>query len=582
MSKSIICGLLGSLLIIVGCSHSSQPQPDTTPSATVTETADDTAYRPFPGDSLHDLLVAEVAVQRKEFSLALKLYLKQARETRDIAVIARTTRLAQYINAEPIALEAAKLWLEIDPNSVEAHYTCATMHSKNAQFLTALQHMEKVLVLGGNTNFNAIAGSALKASALKRKVLLDELQKLSRKHPNNSQLYTAQALLQQSLEDPETALASSQLAIQHDAKNLQAIAIESRLLQELGRNEEALRKLQIALKEFPRNIRLRLQLARLLLNSDLTAAAEQFELLLAEQPDNPDFLLSVALIYIEIKDLANAKEYFQQLLATGQRGDQAHFYLAKIAEHEGDKATAIQHLAAISQGSDYIAATNQIAEIYASNNQLPDARAVFQQRRNENPTIALPLYLLEAELLFKLKEYKESHQLLSMALKNHPQQTNLLYMRSMVSEKRNDFTLMEADLRNIIALKPDNAMALNALGYVLANRNQQLEEAFNLITRALTIKPGDPAILDSLGWVEYRRGNLVKAEQLLQQAYQNFPDPEVAAHLGEVLWQLGKFNEAKAIWRKAQQKHPKHPVLIDTMQRFQEESALSTSQLPAS
>jgi tetratricopeptide (TPR) repeat protein len=180
-------------------------------------------------------------------------------------------------------------------------------------------------------------------------------------------------------------------------------------------------------------------------------------------------------------------------------------------------------------------------------------------------------YLMEAELLLQNQRLDEGMALLQEALSTHPEQPNLLYLRSLVSEKLGRFELMEADLRIIIAQDPDNAVALNALGYVLANRGEQLTEARELIQRALAAKPDDPAILDSLGWVEYRLGNLDQAQKLLQRAYEKFPDPEVAAHLGEVLWMRGLRQQAKTVWQQSLEQHPDSAPLLETLQRLQPE-----------
>lgn len=563
--------LVAALFLQLGaCTNTSNQDLKDTESAPPPQetTATDVSSRPFPAESFHDLLVAEFAVRRNQFDIALGHYLHQAHQTRDPGVTSRATRLAQFVKADKAALDAAQLWIDIEPDNLEAQYTTATMLAKNKQPIEALKHMATVLEQGGKTNFTAIAASALNQPKLSQEVLLLDIEKLIVKHPNHSQLYISRAILEQSKGEREKALASTRKGIDLDSTNIQAVVIETRLLQELGRNDEAFTRLQKVLKQNPHNRRLRLQYARLLLKKDIAEARIQFKILLDKAPKDPDFLISLSLISTELNDNEQARGYLDRLLATGIRNNEAHYYLAQLAEREKNIEEAITHYQAITPGNDYMAATNRIAELYVTQNQPSKAQEFFKSRRQQQPQLSLQLYLLEAELLLKLKELDKCHDLLTEALSLHPQQANLLYMRSLVSEKRNDIALMETDLRNILKQNPNNATALNALGYILANRSEKIEEAYKLIKRALELKPNDPAILDSLGWVQYRRGKLEEASALLARAYKFYPDPEVAAHFGEVLWQQQQYEKAQKIWQQGLKKSPNHPVLKETMARM--------------
>ena len=180
----------------------------------------------------------------------------------------------------------------------------------------------------------------------------------------------------------------------------------------------------------------------------------------------------------------------------------------------------------------------------------------------------MQLYLVEVEGLTKQGRLDAAWQLIAQALREHPDDLNLLYTRAMLAEKRGDLGGLERDLRAIIEREPDNSLALNALGYTLADRTTRYDEARRLIERAYALNPGDPAILDSLGWVNYRQGRLGEAETLLRQAFERMPDHEVAAHLGEVLWTAGKQDEARQIWRQALSAKPDSDLLRDTLKRL--------------
>lgn len=557
-------------LLMAACNTTPAKQPET-----ATQAAPKTDHnkvelhnRPFPDDSFHDLLVAEFAVRRQQYDLALGHYMQQSVETRDAGVAARATRLAQFLQADNASLDAALLWADIEPNNLEAQYTTATMLARKNQPLEALPYMISVMDSGGKTNFPAIAASALTLDSDTRAQLEQAYNTLLHKHPNDPQLLTSKALLEQQRGDTDSALTSIRKAIHHDQDNLQAVIIEVRLLQQLKRSEEALIHLKSALDKHPKNRRLQLQYARLLMAKDIELARLQFEKLLLSTPNDTDLLLSLALINKETNREEQAKQYLQQLLATGKRNNETHYYLAQLAEAQGDWPLAIKHYQAIPVSNDYVAATKRIAELYLKMANPEKARHHLHTSRQQHPQFSLRLYLLESELLMKTQRFDNSITLLNEALLAHPRQPNLLYLRAMVFEKQARYSAMEQDLREIISIDPDNVIALNALGYTLADKGEKLDEAKQMIERALSLKPNDPAILDSLGWVEFRRGELSAALTHLEQAFKAFPDPEVAAHLGEVLWFSQQRERARVLWQDMLEQYPNSIPLLETMKRL--------------
>lgn len=575
--------LLASTLVLSAC-NSNAPIPgeviEATPVAVTAgaEPVAEIATRPFPADSLHDLLVAEFAVRRSRFDLALGNYLKQAHSTRDRGVAARATRLAQFLNADNATLDAAQLWAELAPENLEARYSAATALAKNARPLEALSHMEAVLHGGGKTNFAAIVANALQQPPAQLADIETAIEQLLLQYPLQTQLLTSKALILQQRREPEQALALIQQVLTLDETDMHAVVVEARLLSQLERFDQSLQRLQQAVANQPKNRRLRLEYARLLMPRDIPGAQGQFELLLEQTPRDPDLLLSLALIDKELENYTQAQAYFERLLALDLRTQEAQLNLGQLAELRQDWQQAIVHYRVIDPGRSYFAAANRIVNLYLQQGLVQTARDHLTQARDEHPQLATHLYLLEADLLLRSKLYQAGHQLTSEALLVNPAQPNLLYIRSVFSEKRGDFALMEQDLLVIIEQDPNNATALNALGYVLANHSQRLDHAYDLIKRAIAIKPEEPAIMDSLGWVEFRRGNWVSAEAILQRAYKAFPDPEIAAHLGEVLWQLGQRDKATAILEQALQRDPDSLILKDTLQRLQASIVLEAAQ----
>jgi tetratricopeptide (TPR) repeat protein len=208
------------------------------------------------------------------------------------------------------------------------------------------------------------------------------------------------------------------------------------------------------------------------------------------------------------------------------------------------------------------------SDILIANGRGTEASRQLAEAREAQPELAIQLYLIESESYSNNNKDAQANQVLQQAIQRYPDDLNLLYTRAMLAEKRDDLPQMEKDLRAIIAREPENAMALNALGYTLADRTTRYAEAKALIEKAYQLTPDDPAILDSMGWVAYRLGNLEEAERYLRQALERFPDHEVAAHLGEVLWANGKRREARQVWAKAFEAQPDSPILRKTVLRL--------------
>lgn len=566
--------LLGCLWLAACSVTPPEPPPETeAPADAPAETVAELPTRPLPPDSVYDLLVAEVAVRRGDYSLALTNYLRQAQATRDVEVAARAARLAQYLRADRESLEAAQLWVELDPEDVEARFTLASLLARAQRPQEALPHMVKVMESGARANFAAISASAAALPPDVQQQLLQQIDEASASNPDNTELMTGKALLLQQLGQQDEALQLIREVLQKVPDDTHAIIIEARLLQEMGRQQEAYARLSAMVEQYPFNRQLRLQYARLLTETDLAQAQAQFEILVKQSPEDGELLLSLALICRERGELEAAEQHFNQLLARGQHQPEAHYYLGQLAEQRGDREAALNHYEQVTQSEEFLPALGRAIDLRLKSGDIEGVHAHLATLRNSYPDQAIRLYLLESELLMQRKDYNGGHRLLSEALRRNPGQHTLLYARSMFSEKRRDLPLLERDLREIIATEPDNAVALNALGYSLLNMTTRYSEAYALIERAHQLKPDDPAILDSLGWAAYRRGNLAEARRLLEQAYSAYPDEEVAAHLGEVLFRLGEKEKSRELLLNALRKDPNSDLVREAIRRFVETPA---------
>jgi len=565
--RTHLAALITGALILQGCSQlPQQSEPDT--AAAPPAAPAEVPARAFPAETFYALLVAELAGSRERYDIALGNYMQQAHKTRDPGIAARATRIARYLNARQAALNSALLWVELDDANMEAHFISASELAQAGRLNEAFDHSERLLAQGSTPIFPAIAARAAKATDIQREQLLERFTKLQLLHPKNADLLISLGLLYQQQNQLNMALDATKAALQLDDSSIPAAILEAKLLSTMKRPAQALVRLDTLLLRHPHNKRLRLQYARLLANSDLEKAQAQFKILVEKSPDDPELIFSLALISNERGLIAEAESYFNKLLDHPKHGSSAHYYLGRIMEKQENHEQALLHYVKVLPGPDFMPALLQSTDIMVRANRLDLAAERLKKARARFPSQAEHFYLLEAEVLSKRMHLEPARGLLSEGLSEFPASTQLLYSRAMVNERLNLMGQLEEDLRSILKYDPNNATALNALGYTLADRTDRIEEAYQLISQALQINPDDPAIIDSMGWVQYRMGNLDESLLRLRQAMQAFPDHEIAAHLGEVLWASEQRDEAHKIWQQGLQLTPESRIIREVMQRL--------------
>jgi len=565
--------LLFAFVLLAGCQTWSAKQQEAAPAAQDTPPAPapkaaPQVYSSLSEDTVYSLLTAELAGQRNRFDIALDNYAVQAVKTQDPGVAERAFRIAEYLGADQVALETSLIWAKNDPTNLDAQRAAAIQLARGGRYDESMVYMEKVLQGQGDTHFDFLALSAADTDQNTRDGLLKSFERLLVKYPKNSQLIFGKALLMQQDGDAKGALKLLEDNPPQPGE-VAPILLRARLLQVLDRGNEAVPVLEKAIKQNPDDKRLRLSYARTLVEQNRLADAKvQFAELVKQYPDDDELRYSLALVCLEGKAWDEAAGLLQELIEHGSHVDSAHLNLGRIAEERNDIDGALTQYALVTPGNDYLPAQLRMADILVANGRAAEASKRLAAERIAEPDYAVQLYLIEAEALTNSDKNDQAWQVLQKGLKAYPDDANLLYTRAMLAEKRGDLGQLEKDLRTIIAREPDNAMALNALGYTLSDRTTRYAEAKALIEKAHQINPDDPAVLDSLGWVNYRLGNLPEAERLLRQAFAAFPDHEVAAHLGEVLWAAGKQREARQVWIKALNDQPDSPILRATVLRL--------------
>ena len=571
MKKHLMILMLCMVSLLQGCAM--QQTLDKDESAEGADNKDQNeVYASFEPDTLYDLMVAELGGQRQRYDLALGNYLKQAHKTRDAGVARRAYQIASFVGARQAALDAAMLWTELAPENAVALRASALELMQNGNYEQALSRMNQVLIQDKKADFESMANYAADLSEADKEQIRVEFSKAIAAYPENRSLPLAMAGLLLQSKQYEAALAICDDLIKKDAESVRALILKGRVLNKMGRGAEAETMLADAVNQHPERSRLRLLYARVLVGMNkLEPARAQFEVLLQQSPNDLEVILSLGLISMDLGFENEAAAYFQRLLAMGQRRNSANFYLGKISENQKKWADARRYFSAVTPGKEFLMAQVAMARMLERNGQWLEARNQLESARSYYPAQAAQLFLLEGELLVKRSEYNQALELYNHSLERFPEDVSLLYSRAMVLEKLDRLDQLEQDLRKILGVQPNNALVLNALGYTLADRSIRLKEANELISRAYQINNSDPAILDSMGWIQYRLGNLDKALEFLQVAYDKFPDGEVAAHLGEVLWKLGRKDEARTLWTKVLKDDPSHKVVSETINRLDKE-----------
>ena len=558
------------LLFLAACSViSPAPESEEGVQASPQPAQEKSVTRPFPEDSFIDLLVAEFSMRRLDFETALDNYAYQAKQTNDKGVVSTAARLAQYLDREDEALNLAQQWVALEPDNAEALFALSSALTKNAQPVAALNYMRRVLDQGGEANFAALAASALSLPEDEQQTFITQIDALRKEHPNDASLKIAKSLLLQYQEEEEQALSLIREVLDEEPDNAHALLIETRTLAQMGNTEEAQERLRYAVDQNPANKRLRHDLARSLVNNKLYEAKAQYQVLVKQNPNDDDLLLELMLINRELDNTTEAASQLEELQDNTRNSSRVNYILGRIAEEEQQWLNAIKHYQQATGPREFDLAIRRIAAISMATEGNDNALNRMASLRQEHPQKAEDLYLLSAEILRKSAQFQEGFALLSTAINQHPNNVDLRYSRSLFAENLGKIDIVEQDLLKIISDDPDNAAALNALGYTLANRTDRLDEAEAFIKKAIDLKPDDAAIIDSYGWVLFLKGEVEDAVVILERAFAKSQDHEIAAHFGEALWHSGKEAEAKEVFKRGLENTPNSSIIMDTLQRLQ-------------
>jgi len=555
----VIVMLLVITLICFGCDR-------ITSSRDSNKNSDANRYDPT---YLSTLLFAELAQNQNQPALASQNFLSLALAFQDPVLAKKAAYLAMRIGHYRLTLQSVTLWAQLQPKDLFPQILASllllnTKTKTNIQpYLTNIfniQHQQPRLTI-------LMINNRLTTLASKNRLLVN-LQILYQKLKNDPQLFFSQSLVAVDLNYTDLALSAINKALGLQPKWIEAIGLKAQILLAKQQKQQAINYLAAQMQLQPHQSSLRTVYAFVLLQAgNLTAAKQQYQQLLTTK-QRGNALIKLGVIAYRQKETETANNYFQQAIKMAKYTNEARYLLGDIASTGNAPQKAQRLYLSVSHGPFYFSARIKAAFIMANNSYATKALLLLNQMNPSTPLQIKLLALAKAQILFNAKRFFEVMTTLETGLGLLPNDVELLYMRGLVAAKLGKFHRMEQDLKEVIRQQPSNALALNALGYALADKTNRYQEALSYISRSLKIKPNNPLIIDSMGWVQYRLGHYKKSLYYLERAQALSDDSEIAMHLGEVLWISGDHHKAKLVWQNALQKNPGNQDIIQTMERF--------------
>ena len=525
---------------------------------------------------LYKLMKAELDFKQGNWQEPYKIMMGAAQQTRDPRLAQRATEMALASRQGKPTLAAVRLWRELAPQSDEAtqYYLGFVVLSDNIADAEAIFRTRLAAATPGELGLLMFQTQQLLGRAKDKAAANAMLERLIAPYAATleGRIVMAQAAFTRGDKERAQKEATAALALKPDSE------IAVLMVAQVSADEAAAEALLARfIKANPNAREARTARARLLVSSrKYSAAREELRVLLKTQPDNLATLYALGVVSLQLNDTAGAEGYLKRFTESATRQadteadtGRAYSLLAQLADDRGDASAALGWLDKIGEDEPaWFAAQLKRAQIVAKGGDVANARKMLAALPAPTEAEQAQVLLADGQVLRDAARNEQAYTLLREGVAKFPGNADLLYDFAMMAEKTGHVDEMEKALRQVMVQAPENHHAYNALGYSLAERNVRLPEALELIAKALQMAPDDPFIMDSMGWVQFRMGNLSAAEAQLRQAYALRSDPEIAVHLGEVLWQKGQQAAARKLWREARNKDPKNDTLKNTLSRL--------------
>ena len=566
-SLHYITGLLA--LTLSGCASidlAQSPLENEKAVPTVAKVETSHPYADIPGEQLSTLLQAEFAIRARNLDAGLMHLMAASQAIPDPAIARRALQLAQYIRNQDATLEMAVRVSDLDPSDGSAATLAAAVFIERGDIAQALTYSRRAFDAGSDINPAALLNNYGGQTPETQTATRNLLEALESDYPEDARSLFAIALLEWRQGNSDVAVTKLDKLFTIEAFHERGTLLLTEILSQAD-DPDAFDPLLKAIEATNSSL-LRYQYARYLLGKQkLTEAKAQFDVLIADPAATVYHLIGAAVLNIELSDSASALLHLDRALSLGQRVNDAQFFKALALIQLNDVSGALKALGAVGPSTNYARALQEAAAILVSQGDIGAANAFFEKHRKVHTDGAELNFVVHAETLQTLGSI-EAESVLSRGISAFPTSTRLLFARANFRERAGFFDLAEADYRQILNLNPGDANALNALGYALTNNTDRFQEAAGLLEEAISKDPRNPAIIDSLGWVYFKLGKDRQAELLLKEAYKQYPDPEVAAHLIELLWTQGREVEARDLIANQWRNSPNNEHLRETASRL--------------
>ena len=546
-------------LSVIACAHVPAPAP-----------AAASASRPFADrdqEVAYHVFMGELAAGRGQPVLAAQEYQAAARLSDDPGLAAHATILSYALPDDSAALETALRWQALAPNDADAAHFVAVLNARRGEVADSAASFESLMQSGTDRGY--ITATRLLEQETDAAHGLPVLERMAEDAPRSADAHYALAHAALSFHIYDQAEREARAAIALDPQADDARLVLGRALVAQGRADEAVDLLQARVHAAPDDAALHLAFAALLAEAGRdTAARGEFDAVLRLRPTNGEALYTAGLLAMQDGDLPAARSYFDRLLKSGHRSDDALYFLGNVAELDKRYPEALEWYHKVGDGDRWLAAQTAIGRTLVESGTPDAAQAFFDQLVEDDADDSVTLRLAEGEALSSQGETGRALKVYDDALTEQPNSDDLLYARALVREQRGDSEQALADLQTLVKRTPGDAQALNALGYTMTLHTARYQEAQGYIRQALVLDPDDPAIMDSMGWVDFRLGDTTTALSYLEKAYAAQADPEIAAHLIEVLLAKGDADAARAVWQKALKADPDDTTLRGLASRF--------------
>lgn len=536
-------------------------------------------------DLFYRLLLGDVALQRGDSTLAARAYLDAARESQDARIAKRATEIALTARQRTLAQEAAKLWSSLDPGAERPKQVLAALAGSSDREpiepsgdedlkLRLSRLLADTAISGGGVGDAFLQINRLFSQQSDKKAVFRLIKELAQPYPSSPEAHFAVALAGLNASNDDMAIASAALSEVDRALELRpdwerAALLKAELINKRS-PEAAIKYLQEFVASQPSSKGASGALAQFYVEQKRYGdARDVLRKLWDEDKSSKELEFGVATISLQMKDYDEAERLFKDLKTAGYgEAGTIDLYLAQVAEETKRYAEAIERYKAVDDGDRAWLAKLRIGALLGKLGKMDEAKRWFADLPAVTIEQRVQVRQAEAQLFREAGDIPAAYAVLQRALEEHPESPDLIYDMALVAERMDKIDEAEARLTKLVELKPDDAQALNALGYTLVDRTKRTSEGLALIEKAHKLSPADPFIMDSMGWALYRLGRLDEAESYLKRALAERPDAEIAAHLGEVLWAKGDRDSARAVWKVQLESNPDNAVLKETVKRL--------------